>query len=129
MCVKQSAELSSWQRRVAELNNKVSELEDKLNKGEKELVKKQEECAKLQRDLRENVAQKEDQVSLPTRCIHIVSNIYNQIIPFYCKFNVKVNSTLQFIIKHFCSVMPQNFIPSHMDFNPQHFNVNKIISL
>ncbi|XP_052741047.1 liprin-alpha-1 isoform X5 [Bicyclus anynana] len=58
---KQSAELSSWQRRVAELNNKVTELEERLNKGEKELVKKQEECAKLQRDLRENVAQKEDQ--------------------------------------------------------------------
>lgn len=58
----QSAELSSWQRRVAELNNKVSELEDRLTKGEKELAKKQEECAKLQRDLRENVAQKEDQV-------------------------------------------------------------------
>ncbi|XP_045450053.1 liprin-alpha-1 [Melitaea cinxia] len=58
---KQSAELSSWQRRVAELNNKVTELEERLSKGEKELVKKQEECAKLQRDLRENVAQKEDQ--------------------------------------------------------------------
>ncbi|CAG5002616.1 unnamed protein product [Parnassius apollo] len=58
---KQSAELSSWQRRVAELNNKVTELEEKLSKGEKELIKKQEECAKLQRDLRENVAQKEDQ--------------------------------------------------------------------
>ncbi|XP_013139319.1 PREDICTED: liprin-alpha [Papilio polytes] len=58
---KQSAELSSWQRRVAELNNKVTELEERLSKGEKELTKKQEECAKLQRDLRENVAQKEDQ--------------------------------------------------------------------
>ncbi|XP_041980103.1 liprin-alpha-1 isoform X3 [Aricia agestis] len=58
---KQSAELSSWQRRVAELNNKVTDLEDKLAKGEKELAKKQDEVAKLQRDLRENVAQKEDQ--------------------------------------------------------------------
>ncbi|XP_049872698.1 liprin-alpha-1 isoform X2 [Pectinophora gossypiella] len=58
---KQSAELSSWQRRVAELNNKVSELEERLSRGEKELTKKQEECSKLQRDLRENVAQKEDQ--------------------------------------------------------------------
>ncbi|XP_063381607.1 liprin-alpha-1 isoform X8 [Cydia fagiglandana] len=58
---KQSAELSSWQRRVAELNNKVSELEERLAKGEKELAKKQEECVKLQRDLRENGAQKEDQ--------------------------------------------------------------------
>nr|XP_049703438.1 liprin-alpha-1 isoform X8 [Helicoverpa armigera] len=56
-----SAELSSWQRRVAELNNKVSELEERLAKGEKELAKKQDECVKLQRDLRENVAQKEDQ--------------------------------------------------------------------
>ncbi|XP_045485438.1 liprin-alpha-1 isoform X3 [Pieris rapae] len=58
---KQSAELSSWQRRVAELNNKMTDLEEKLTKGEKELAKKQEECLKLQRDLRENVAQKEDQ--------------------------------------------------------------------
>ncbi|XP_048485403.1 liprin-alpha-1 isoform X7 [Plutella xylostella] len=58
---KQSAELSSWQRRVAELNNKMAEVEERLAKGEKELVKKQEECIKLQRDLRENVAQKEDQ--------------------------------------------------------------------
>lgn len=56
-----SAELSSWQRRVAELNNKVSDLEDKLCKAEKELVKKQDDIMKLQRDLRENVAQKEDQ--------------------------------------------------------------------
>ncbi|CAH4037899.1 unnamed protein product [Pieris brassicae] len=56
-----SAELSSWQRRVAELNNKMTDLEEKLTKGEKELAKKQEECLKLQRDLRENVAQKEDQ--------------------------------------------------------------------
>lgn len=47
---------------MAELNNKVSELEERLTKGEKELAKKQDECAKLQRDLRENVAQKEDQV-------------------------------------------------------------------
>ncbi|CAF4849449.1 unnamed protein product [Pieris macdunnoughi] len=58
---KQSAELSSWQRRVAELNNKMTDLEEKLTKGEKELAKKQDECIKLQRDLRENVAQKEDQ--------------------------------------------------------------------
>lgn len=49
---------------MAELNNKVSELEERLSKGEKELAKKQDECAKLQRDLRENVAQKEDQVKL-----------------------------------------------------------------
>ncbi|CAF4849427.1 unnamed protein product [Pieris macdunnoughi] len=56
-----SAELSSWQRRVAELNNKMTDLEEKLTKGEKELAKKQDECIKLQRDLRENVAQKEDQ--------------------------------------------------------------------
>jgi predicted nucleic acid-binding Zn-ribbon protein len=47
---------------VAELNNKMAEVEERLAKGEKELVKKQEECIKLQRDLRENVAQKEDQV-------------------------------------------------------------------
>ncbi|XP_055372125.1 liprin-alpha-1 isoform X13 [Condylostylus longicornis] len=58
---KQTAELSQWQRRVSDLNNKISELEENLTKVQKELSKSQEQCSKLQRDLRENVAQKEDQ--------------------------------------------------------------------
>lgn len=58
----QTAELSQWQRRVSDLNNKISELEDNLSKTQKEFIKAQEQCAKFQRDLRENVAQKEDQV-------------------------------------------------------------------
>ncbi|XP_062544985.1 liprin-alpha-1 isoform X3 [Armigeres subalbatus] len=58
---KQTAELSQWQRRVSDLNNKISDLEDNLNKTQKEFTKSQETCVKLQRDLRENVAQKEDQ--------------------------------------------------------------------
>lgn len=40
----------------------VRELEERLAKEEKELANKQDKCAKLQRDLKENVAQKEDQV-------------------------------------------------------------------
>uniref|UniRef100_A0A1L8DAY5 Putative lar-interacting protein n=1 Tax=Nyssomyia neivai TaxID=330878 RepID=A0A1L8DAY5_9DIPT len=58
---KQTAELSQWQRRVSDLNNKISEMEDNLSKVQKEYAKAQDQCAKLQRDLRENVAQKEDQ--------------------------------------------------------------------
>ncbi|XP_076234337.1 PTPRF interacting protein alpha isoform X4 [Calliopsis andreniformis] len=58
---KQSSELSTWQRRVAELSGRVAELEETLSKAQKELLKTQETNVKLQRDLRENVAQKEDQ--------------------------------------------------------------------
>ncbi|XP_055704309.1 liprin-alpha-1 isoform X2 [Phlebotomus papatasi] len=58
---KQTAELSQWQRRVSDLNNKISEMEENLSKVQKEYAKAQDQCAKLQRDLRENVAQKEDQ--------------------------------------------------------------------
>ncbi|XP_055613741.1 liprin-alpha-1 isoform X2 [Uranotaenia lowii] len=58
---KQTAELSQWQRRVSDLNNKINDLEETLNKTQKEFTKSQEACVKLQRDLRENVAQKEDQ--------------------------------------------------------------------
>ncbi|XP_065094972.1 liprin-alpha-1-like isoform X2 [Ochlerotatus camptorhynchus] len=58
---KQTAELSQWQRRVSDLNNKISDLEENLGKTQKEFTKSQETCVKLQRDLRENVAQKEDQ--------------------------------------------------------------------
>ncbi|XP_071576965.1 liprin-alpha-3 isoform X14 [Temnothorax nylanderi] len=56
-----SSELSTWQRRVAELSGRVAELEETLSKTQKDLLKAQEAGLKLQRDLRENVAQKEDQ--------------------------------------------------------------------
>ncbi|XP_068082984.1 liprin-alpha-1 [Anabrus simplex] len=58
---KQTTELGTWQRRVSELTARVSELEENLTKTQKELLKAQEGNNKLQRDLRENVAQKEDQ--------------------------------------------------------------------
>lgn len=48
---------------MSDLNNKVAELEENVSKLQKDYCKSQEQCAKLQRDLRENVAQKEDQVS------------------------------------------------------------------
>lgn len=71
---KQTAELSQWQRRVSDLNNKIGDLEDGLSKVQKEFSKAQESCAKLQRDLRENVAQKEDQeeriATLEKRYLH-----------------------------------------------------------
>lgn len=49
--------MAQWQRRVAEL-------EENLAKAQKEVLKIQDTNSKLQRDLRENVAQKEDQVRL-----------------------------------------------------------------
>lgn len=58
---KQTAELSQWQRRVSDLNNKISEHEENLSKIQKDHSKGQDMCLKLQRDLRENCAQKEDQ--------------------------------------------------------------------
>ncbi|XP_076292695.1 PTPRF interacting protein alpha isoform X8 [Lasioglossum baleicum] len=58
---KQSSELSTWQRRVAELIGHVAELEETLSKAQKDLLKTQETNVKLQRDLHENVAQKVDQ--------------------------------------------------------------------
>jgi chromosome segregation ATPase len=58
---KQTAELSQWQRRVSDLNNKMNEQDDNLSKTQKDYSKSQDMCLKLQRDLRENVAQKEDQ--------------------------------------------------------------------
>ncbi|KAJ8961806.1 hypothetical protein NQ318_021421 [Aromia moschata] len=58
---KQLGEISNWQRRVAEMQNRVGELEENLAKAQKELLKAQDANSKLQRDLRENVAQKEDQ--------------------------------------------------------------------
>lgn len=58
---KQTAELSQWQRRVSDLNMKINEQEDNISKIQKEFSKAQDMNMKLQRDLRENVAQKEDQ--------------------------------------------------------------------
>lgn len=45
------------------MTSRVSELEETLSKAQKDLLKAQDTNSKLQRDLRENVAQKEDQVS------------------------------------------------------------------
>ncbi|XP_025160239.1 liprin-alpha-1 isoform X14 [Harpegnathos saltator] len=56
-----SSELSTWQRRVAELSGRITELEETLSKTQKDLLKTQETNVKLQRDLRENAAQKKDQ--------------------------------------------------------------------
>ncbi|XP_030555745.1 liprin-alpha-1 isoform X2 [Drosophila novamexicana] len=58
---KQTSELSQWQRRVSDLNSKINELEENMSRVQKEHCKAQDQCSKLQRDLRENVAQKEDQ--------------------------------------------------------------------
>ncbi|XP_050693909.1 liprin-alpha-1-like [Eriocheir sinensis] len=58
---KQTAELSAARERVRELQNRLQELEDNLQVTQKELVKAQEINSRLQRDLKENVAQKEDQ--------------------------------------------------------------------
>ncbi|XP_056635833.1 liprin-alpha-1 isoform X2 [Diorhabda carinulata] len=57
----QTGEISNWQRRVAEMQNRVAELEENLSKAQKDLLKSQDTNSKLQRDLRENMAQKEDQ--------------------------------------------------------------------
>lgn len=58
---KQTAELSQWQRRVSDLNNKINEQDDNISRITKDFSKSQDMNMKLQRDLRENVAQKEDQ--------------------------------------------------------------------
>ena len=79
---KQTAELSQWQRRVSDLNNKINELEDNLSKIQKEFSKSQEQCSKLQRDLRENVAQKEDQVKI----FLLYLFYFMRFLPFDCCF-------------------------------------------
>lgn len=43
------------------MNSRINELEESLSKAQKELLKAQDVNSKLQRDLKENVAQKEDQ--------------------------------------------------------------------
>ncbi|XP_011497106.1 PREDICTED: liprin-alpha-1 isoform X2 [Ceratosolen solmsi marchali] len=54
-------EINTWQCRVAELTSRVTELEEILSKSQKDFLKSQDTNVKLQRDLRENLAQKEDQ--------------------------------------------------------------------
>jgi len=54
--------LNAAQRKVSELSGRVSELDEALNRTQRELGRAQENNAKLQRDLRENAAQKVDQV-------------------------------------------------------------------
>ncbi|XP_069162784.1 liprin-alpha-1 isoform X9 [Procambarus clarkii] len=58
---KQTAELNAARERVRDLQNRLQEMEEDLQVTQKELVKAQEINARLQRDLKENVAQKEDQ--------------------------------------------------------------------
>ncbi len=58
----QNSELNAAQRRANELSARVSELEEALSRTQRELQRAQENNAKLQRDLRENQAQKVDQV-------------------------------------------------------------------
>lgn len=57
------------------MTSRVSELEDTLSKAQKELLKAQDTNSKLQRDLRENVAQKEDQVSFFVSSILILCSL------------------------------------------------------
>uniref|UniRef100_A0A146LBH9 Liprin-alpha-2 n=1 Tax=Lygus hesperus TaxID=30085 RepID=A0A146LBH9_LYGHE len=57
----QNAEIRQWERKVGELTGRVAELEDSLSKSQREISRQQDTNSKLQRDLRENVAQKEDQ--------------------------------------------------------------------
>jgi uncharacterized protein YlxW (UPF0749 family) len=56
------SELNSAQRRSNELASRISELEEALNRTQRDFARAQEANSKLQRDLRENVAQKVDQV-------------------------------------------------------------------
>ncbi len=65
----QGSELSGVQRRSSELSSRIAELEETLSRTQRELARAQENNAKLQRDLRENQAQKVDQVRGPLRLI------------------------------------------------------------
>ncbi|KAB7497935.1 Liprin-alpha-2 [Armadillidium nasatum] len=58
---KQTHELSAARERVRELQSRLQEMEETLQNSQKELLKAQEINSRLQRDLKENVAQKEDQ--------------------------------------------------------------------
>ncbi|KAK3102611.1 hypothetical protein FSP39_012641 [Pinctada imbricata] len=58
---KQNSELTSARTRMLEMTNKLTELEENYTCSQKDLVKAQEQLVKLQRDLRESIAQREDQ--------------------------------------------------------------------
>ncbi|XP_076115073.1 liprin-alpha-1-like isoform X10 [Mytilus galloprovincialis] len=58
---KQNSELTSTRTKLLELTNKCTELEESLTTTSKDLIKSQEQVVKLQRDLRESLAQREDQ--------------------------------------------------------------------
>lgn len=58
---KQMTELVGLRAKIAELNVRIVELEENLSVAQKDLVRSQEQASKLQRDIRESVAQKEDQ--------------------------------------------------------------------
>ncbi|XP_021358460.1 liprin-alpha-1-like isoform X2 [Mizuhopecten yessoensis] len=58
---KQNSELTSARTKMLEMNNKMTELEENYTCNQKDLIKCQEQVVKLQRDLRESLAQREDQ--------------------------------------------------------------------
>ncbi|ESO10659.1 hypothetical protein HELRODRAFT_190127 [Helobdella robusta] len=61
--VKLSTDLVSTRNKMAEQLIRIGELEELLSTAQKDLMRSQEMSAKLQRDIRESVAQKEDQES------------------------------------------------------------------
>ncbi|XP_053384775.1 liprin-alpha-1-like isoform X4 [Mercenaria mercenaria] len=58
---KQNSELTNTRTKMLEMNNKFTEMEENYTTAQKDLIKAQEQVVKLQRDLRESIAQKEDQ--------------------------------------------------------------------
>lgn len=58
---KQTSEMLSVRNRSAELNGKLKDYEDRIIKADKDVSQLKEENIKLSRDLKENMAQKEDQ--------------------------------------------------------------------
>lgn len=58
---KQNSELTNTRTKMLELNNRFTEIEESYTTSQKDLIKSQEQVVKLQRDLRESIAQKEDQ--------------------------------------------------------------------
>lgn len=58
---KQMSELVALRAKIVELNVRIVELEESLTLAQKDLVRSQEQASKLQRDIRESIAQREDQ--------------------------------------------------------------------
>ena len=58
---KQTNEMLSIRNRSAELNAKLKDYEDRIVKADKDVAQLKEENVRLSRDLKENIAQKEDQ--------------------------------------------------------------------